>query len=171
MTSCQHSCIIYAVIIPNAGAMPAMNVGHRRRRQANINPALVQSNCRSCYATSAHYWPDNVSMYRALVRCWAIVYEAGQHLNGIGVVWACILCVSQHKVLPSVEWILARANYGRPALKQTFNDRRSMKPLLLCLPSLKVETYSFTSHRSCCLCVSVCECAGGQTQHAHPMLG
>ena len=95
--------------------MPAMNVGHHHRRQANINPALVQSNCRFYYATSAHYWPDNVSMYRALVWCRAIVYEAGQHLNGIGV---CILCVSQHKVLPSVELTLARANYSRPALKQ-----------------------------------------------------
>ena len=70
--------------------MPAMNVGHRRRRQANINPTLVQSNCRLYYAPSAHFWPVNVSMYRALVRCRAIVYEAGQHLNGIGVVWACI---------------------------------------------------------------------------------
>ena len=41
---------------------------------------------------------------------------------------------------------------------------------LLCLPSKELESCSFTSHRSCCLSVSVCECAGGHTRHVHLIL-
>ena len=38
----------------------------------------------------AQHWPGNVSVWRLLVWCWAIVHYTGQHLNSNGMVWACI---------------------------------------------------------------------------------
>ena len=39
--------------------------------------------------------------------CWAIVYYAGQHLNGIGAVYTMCTLSCQHVVLTRAEWILA----------------------------------------------------------------
>ena len=91
-----------------------LNVDQLHRRQANINPALLRI---IVYATQAHQWPSNVLLWCALVRCRAIVYNSGQHLNGIGAVYAMCTHLHPHEVLARAEWILASTGDAGP----TFN--------------------------------------------------
>ena len=57
-------------------------------------------------------------MLCTLVRCQAIVYDAGRHLNGMGAVYTMCTHFRPHEVLTRAEWILAITGVAGPALNR-----------------------------------------------------
>ena len=86
----------------------------------NRGPTLTQrwikASCLFHYATSAHHWHGNVSVYRTLFRCRAIVYDAGQHVNGIGAV--CVLTAASRRHCP----VLYECWPALPTVDQRWTD-------------------------------------------------
>ena len=97
--------------LPNAGLM----LGQRRRRWANINPALGQ---RLVLAGFVHCWfvqcysQQTWDVWPTLVYCWANLVDGGPTVNQR---WANVSCfLGRHKYKEAWMWLLTTIVIGPP---------------------------------------------------------
>ena len=102
--SCQHTCITYTVITQCwrlHWMWASITDGGLTLTQLWIRVSYWTAGSTLCYTSPP--LNGNVSVYRALAWCWAIVYTTwAQHLNDIGSVSACTVRTQwrQHKHCP-----------------------------------------------------------------------
>ena len=94
--------------------------GNRLRRGPSIEPALGRCiMCIQCILFTRHL----CMMHRPVLnRCWPAPTTLAQHSTDIGSVSACTVWPHsrQNKALPGVDWMLASAGDGGPALNRNW---------------------------------------------------